>query len=224
MDLLSSIKETHSLWCCNEITWTLNICLIHLVQLEVIASYKGGMDKLQDTSISLMSIRPHMRLDHGIFQLKMQALPKSEEGWRGDKGHKEKTRETICDSQSNESKANIGNLEKLLKFALNEGMGLCCHSQSSHQFLASKMNVRKSEVSLWVSGPHSTQHEILKVGLKWFNCLPLLLPSVSLLWLFWYISLSLQIAKLLLCGKGQITVCTVTAMFCGRAEGERRDW
>lgn len=44
-----------------------------------------------------------------------------------------------------QSSAHTDTLRKLLTFAFHEGLGLCFHSQPSHQFLASKMNVRKSE-------------------------------------------------------------------------------
>lgn len=42
-----------------------------------------------------------------------------------------------------QSKAHTEKLGKLLTFAFHEGLGLCFHSQPSHQFLASKMNVQR---------------------------------------------------------------------------------
>lgn len=84
MDLLSLIKEVHSLWCCSKVMWKLSICSINLAQLEVISSYKGGMDRTQDTSISLMYRGTCMRLAHGIFcwkwNLSFFASPPCEEG------------------------------------------------------------------------------------------------------------------------------------------------
>ena len=66
-DLLSFMKEVHSLWCCSKIMWKWNICRINLAQLEVMPSYEGAMDRTQDSSISLTDRGPHVVLGHGIF-------------------------------------------------------------------------------------------------------------------------------------------------------------
>lgn len=101
MDLLSLIKEVHSLWCCSKVMWKLSICSINLAQLEVISSYNGGMDRTQDTSISLMYRGPCMRLAHGLFcwkwNLSFFASPPCEEG----KTEREDERRSIHSSHSN---------------------------------------------------------------------------------------------------------------------------
>lgn len=88
MDLLSLIKEVHSLWCYSKIMWKLKICSINLAQLEIMTSYKGRMDKTQNTSISLTYRGPGVRLTHGIFcwkwNLSFFATPKCEE-WRAER-------------------------------------------------------------------------------------------------------------------------------------------
>lgn len=173
MDLILLIKEVHSLWCCSKVMWKLSICSINLAQLEVISPYKGGMDRTQDTSISLTYRGPCMRLAPGIFCWKWNlgffASPPCEEG----RAEREDEGCAICSSRSNLKqywRREFGG--NCLNFLFVKVWG-CVFITSL--LSASKRNMQKMEVSFWASGPLSMHSESHKVVLKWFNRLPLLL-------------------------------------------------
>lgn len=163
-----------------KVMWTSNIRSINSAQLEVITSYKEGMDEAQGLSISLMYRQPHMRLGHGILCLNeisvsSQALNLRKDGMgikdlnRGE-GH------YLWQAEWFKAKLTLEIWGNCLNLLFMKVWGYAFIASLPHHLLASKVTVQKSEVSLWVSGPHSMQSEVLKVVLKWFNCLPILLP------------------------------------------------